>query len=34
MIDWRPQPVDIDGLKETILLDFRNRVAAALASRG
>jgi Polysaccharide pyruvyl transferase len=34
MIDWSPQPVDIDGLRETILLDFRNRVAAALASHG
>jgi hypothetical protein len=31
-VDWRPDAIDIEGLKEIIRLDFRNRVAAALAS--
>jgi Polysaccharide pyruvyl transferase len=31
-VDWDPRPIDIEGLKTTIFTDFRNRVAAALAS--
>jgi Polysaccharide pyruvyl transferase len=31
-VDWTPRPIDVEGLKETIVLDFHNRVAAALAA--
>ncbi len=31
-VDWNPRPIDVEGLKETIARDFRNRVAAALAT--
>jgi hypothetical protein len=31
-VDWNPGPIDIAGLKETISLDFQNRVMTALAS--
>jgi len=29
-VDWSPRPLDVEGLKETIRLDFQNRVTAAL----
>src|SRR5262249_4731640 len=28
-VDWEPRPIDVEGIKRTIALDFRNRVAAA-----
>jgi hypothetical protein len=31
-VDWSPRPLDVEGLKEKILLDFQKRVAAALAA--
>jgi hypothetical protein len=31
-VDWSPQPLDIESLKETVALDFQKRVAAALMS--
>src|SRR5262249_46258826 len=31
-VDWEPRPIDVEGTKKTIALDFRNRVAAAFAS--
>jgi hypothetical protein len=31
-VDWSPRPLDVEALKETIVLDFQNRVAAALRS--
>jgi hypothetical protein len=29
-VDWSPRPLNVEGLKETIRLDFQNRVTAAL----
>lgn len=31
-VNWNPRPIDIEGLKETIRLDFLNRVTTALTS--
>src|SRR5262249_34723370 len=31
-VDWNPRPIDVERIKKTIALDFKNRVAAAWAS--
>jgi hypothetical protein len=31
-VDWNPLSIDVEPIKQTISLDFQNRVAAALAS--
>jgi len=31
-VDWNPAPLDVEALKQTMVLDFQNRIAAALAA--